>query len=138
MECCVVINTALELIISSLYVCVCTQPYSIPSDLFHKSFVSVWYCFLILHNVDVVNVTWQTIISSAEFLIVILNAILTGPCTQRLLLFDALDGSFKAIKLRQKKDNCEVCGSSPSITELIDYEQFCGTRATDKVCCWQL
>ncbi|KAK2145588.1 hypothetical protein LSH36_670g01043 [Paralvinella palmiformis] len=54
------------------------------------------------------------------------------PCTQRLLLFDALDGSFKAIKLRQKKDNCEVCGSSPSITELIDYEQFCGTRATDK------
>jgi len=122
-----------------LSLCVCVHAAILHSiRLISQIFCLCWYCFLILHNVDVVNVTWQTIISSAEFLIVILNAILTGPCTQRLLLFDALDGSFKAIKLRQKKDNCEVCGSSPSITELIDYEQFCGTRATDKVCCWQL
>ncbi|XP_041350607.1 adenylyltransferase and sulfurtransferase MOCS3-like [Gigantopelta aegis] len=51
---------------------------------------------------------------------------------QRLLLFDALDLSFRTIKLRPHQPTCLVCGDKPTITELIDYEQFCGARATDK------
>ena len=51
----------------------------------------------------------------------------------RLLLFDGLEGSFRSIKLRGRQEKCCVCGDQPSITKLIDYEQFCGTKATDKV-----
>jgi adenylyltransferase and sulfurtransferase len=50
----------------------------------------------------------------------------------RLLLYDGESCSFRNIKLRPKNKNCEVCGESPTITELIDYEQFCGMAATDK------
>ncbi|XP_046567076.1 sulfur carrier protein adenylyltransferase-like [Haliotis rubra] len=52
--------------------------------------------------------------------------------SQRLLLFDALDGMFRTIKLRPRQPQCPVCGDNPSITQLIDYEQFCGARASDK------
>ncbi|XP_046369536.2 adenylyltransferase and sulfurtransferase MOCS3-like [Haliotis rufescens] len=52
--------------------------------------------------------------------------------SQRLLLFDALDGMFRTIKLRPRQSKCPVCGDNPSITQLMDYEQFCGARATDK------
>jgi sulfur-carrier protein adenylyltransferase/sulfurtransferase len=43
----------------------------------------------------------------------------------RLLLFDALSMKFKEMKLR-KDPSCPICGDNPTITELIDYEQFCG------------
>jgi len=43
----------------------------------------------------------------------------------RLLLFDALDMRFRELKLR-RDPQCPVCGENPSITELIDYEMFCG------------
>jgi adenylyltransferase/sulfurtransferase len=43
----------------------------------------------------------------------------------RLLLFNALEMSFELIKLR-KNPTCQVCGTNPSISELIDYEAFCG------------
>jgi len=43
----------------------------------------------------------------------------------RLLLFDALKMSFRELKLR-KNQACSVCGDNPTITELIDYEMFCG------------
>ena len=43
----------------------------------------------------------------------------------RLLLFDALGMKFRELKLR-KDPKCPVCGETPSLTELIDYEQFCG------------
>lgn len=43
----------------------------------------------------------------------------------RLLLFDALAMKFRELKLRKDK-NCPICGDNPTITELIDYEQFCG------------
>lgn len=46
----------------------------------------------------------------------------------RLLLFDALAMKFKEMKLKKDKD-CPICGDHPSITELIDYEQFCGIPA---------
>ena len=43
----------------------------------------------------------------------------------RYLLFDALKLSFRELRLRRNPD-CPVCGESPTVTELIDYEQFCG------------
>lgn len=47
------------------------------------------------------------------------------PMIGRLLLFNALDMKFREVKL-QKDPECPVCGTNPSITKLIDYEQFCG------------
>jgi len=44
----------------------------------------------------------------------------------RLLLYDALEMSFRELRLR-KDPTCPICGEHPSIHELIDYEQFCGT-----------
>jgi len=43
----------------------------------------------------------------------------------RLLLFNALDMKFRELKLR-RDPKCPLCGEHPTITELIDYEQFCG------------
>ena len=43
----------------------------------------------------------------------------------RLLLFDALAMEFREMQV-QKDPSCPVCGDDPTITELIDYEQFCG------------
>jgi adenylyltransferase/sulfurtransferase len=43
----------------------------------------------------------------------------------RLLLFDALDMRFREMKVRRYRD-CPICGEKPSITELIDYQDFCG------------
>ena len=48
-------------------------------------------------------------------------------------MFDGLAGSFRVIKLRSRNPGCAVCGDAPTITELIDYEQFCQSRANDKV-----
>ncbi|CAI2717221.1 molybdopterin-synthase adenylyltransferase MoeB [Nitrospina watsonii] len=43
----------------------------------------------------------------------------------RLLIFDSLATKFREMKLRRDK-NCPICGDTPTIKELIDYEQFCG------------
>jgi adenylyltransferase/sulfurtransferase len=43
----------------------------------------------------------------------------------RLLLFDALSMEFRVVKLR-RDPNCPLCGDSPEIKELVDYEVFCG------------
>jgi len=43
----------------------------------------------------------------------------------RLLLFNALDMKFRELKLR-RDPQCPVCGDQPTVTALIDYEQFCG------------
>lgn len=43
----------------------------------------------------------------------------------RLLLFNALDMKFRELKLR-RDPQCPICGDHPTITELIDYEMFCG------------
>jgi sulfur-carrier protein adenylyltransferase/sulfurtransferase len=50
------------------------------------------------------------------------------PLVGRLLLVDALTTRFRELKLRRSQD-CPVCGPHPSITELIDYHQFCGITA---------
>ena len=47
------------------------------------------------------------------------------PLIGRLLLYDALGMSFREMKLR-KDPSCPICGDNPSVTELIDYEEFCG------------
>ncbi|NBT20135.1 MAG: molybdopterin-synthase adenylyltransferase MoeB [Proteobacteria bacterium] len=47
------------------------------------------------------------------------------PLIGRLLLFDALSMEFRTLKLRRDKQ-CPVCGDNPTITELIDYHEFCG------------
>lgn len=48
-----------------------------------------------------------------------------SPLIGRLLLYNALDMKFRELKLR-KDPKCPVCGDNPTVTELIDYEQFCG------------
>jgi sulfur-carrier protein adenylyltransferase/sulfurtransferase len=47
------------------------------------------------------------------------------PLVGRLMLYDALSMRFRELKLR-RNPNCPVCGEHPSVTELIDYDQFCG------------
>ena len=49
----------------------------------------------------------------------------------RLLIFNATDMSFNELKVK-KDPKCPVCGNDPTVTELIDYEDFCGTRALRK------
>lgn len=54
--------------------------------------------------------------------------VLTGigtPLKGRLLVFDALDMKFRELKIR-KDPECPICGQNPTVTELIDYQQFCG------------
>ena len=46
----------------------------------------------------------------------------------RMVLYDALDMRFRELKLRRDAE-CPVCGENPSVTELIDYDQFCGLPA---------
>jgi sulfur-carrier protein adenylyltransferase/sulfurtransferase len=53
------------------------------------------------------------------------------PLIGRLLLYDALTMTFDEVRLRKNPD-CPVCGANPTITELIDYEQFCGMPAHDR------
>ncbi|NHZ71616.1 MAG: molybdopterin-synthase adenylyltransferase MoeB [Aquificales bacterium] len=48
----------------------------------------------------------------------------------RLVLYDALNMEVTEVTLR-KNPNCPICGDTPTITELIDYEQFCGMPAHD-------
>jgi molybdopterin/thiamine biosynthesis adenylyltransferase/rhodanese-related sulfurtransferase len=48
-----------------------------------------------------------------------------SPLIGRLLLVDALSMRFRELKLR-KNPECPVCGDNPTVTELIDYEHFCG------------
>lgn len=55
-----------------------------------------------------------------------------GVLAGKLLLYDGLSCSFRTIKLRGKRGNCDICGPTPTITTPIDYEEFCGMKATDK------
>ena len=53
------------------------------------------------------------------------------PMIGKLLLFDALDMSFDELRLK-KNPNCRVCSENPEVTELIDYEAFCGVPSHDR------
>ena len=48
----------------------------------------------------------------------------------RLMIYDALDMTYRSVTVR-KDPECPVCGKNPTITELIDYEEFCGTVSED-------
>ena len=52
------------------------------------------------------------------------------PLIGRLLLVDALGMRFRELKLRKNPD-CPVCGTHPTVTQLIDYNQFCGIRGEE-------
>ena len=54
--------------------------------------------------------------------------VITGigePLVGRLMIYDALEMSYRTVQVR-KDPECPVCGKNPTITELIDYEAFCG------------
>jgi adenylyltransferase/sulfurtransferase len=53
------------------------------------------------------------------------------PLVGRLLLFNALDMKFRELKLK-KDPNCPVCGANPTVTALIDYQEFCGVPKTSE------
>ena len=52
------------------------------------------------------------------------------PLTGGLMLYDALDGRFRQVKVH-KDPSCPMCGENPTVTELSDYEQFCGIPHSD-------
>jgi adenylyltransferase/sulfurtransferase len=59
--------------------------------------------------------------------------VITGigdPLVGRLMIYDALEMNYRSVKVR-KDPECPVCGKNPTITELIDYEEFCGTVSED-------
>ena len=47
------------------------------------------------------------------------------PLAGRLMIYDALEMSYRTVKVNKDPD-CAVCGKNPTVTELIDYEAFCG------------
>ncbi len=54
--------------------------------------------------------------------------LLTGigePLVGKLMIYDALEMEYRKLKVR-KDPNCALCGENPTVTELIDYESFCG------------
>jgi adenylyltransferase/sulfurtransferase len=53
-----------------------------------------------------------------------------SPLIGRLVLYDALQMSFQEFKVR-RNPKCPMCGDQPTITKLIDYEQFCGIRGQE-------
>jgi adenylyltransferase/sulfurtransferase len=53
-----------------------------------------------------------------------------SPLIGRLLLYDALQMNFQEFKVR-RNPKCPLCGDHPTITQLIDYEQFCGIRGQE-------
>jgi adenylyltransferase/sulfurtransferase len=63
------------------------------------------------------------IIQATEVIKLILGV--GDPLIGRLLLVDSLGMRFRELKLRKNPD-CPVCGTHPTVTKLIDYEQFCG------------
>jgi len=59
--------------------------------------------------------------------------VLTGigdPLVGRLMTYDALEMSYRTLKIR-KDPNCALCGPNPTVTELIDYEAFCGSISVE-------
>jgi molybdopterin/thiamine biosynthesis adenylyltransferase/rhodanese-related sulfurtransferase/molybdopterin converting factor small subunit len=63
------------------------------------------------------------IVQATETVKLILGA--GEPLVGRLMLYDALAMRFRELKLRRNPD-CPVCGDHPTITKLIDYQEFCG------------
>ncbi len=59
--------------------------------------------------------------------------LLTGvgePLLGRLMIYDALEMSYRTVNVR-KDPNCAICGENPTVTELVDYEAFCGAVSAE-------
>lgn len=59
--------------------------------------------------------------------------LLTGigdPLAGRLMIYDALEMSYRTVRVN-KDPECAVCGKNPTVTELIDYDAFCGAISTE-------
>jgi molybdopterin/thiamine biosynthesis adenylyltransferase/rhodanese-related sulfurtransferase len=59
--------------------------------------------------------------------------LLTGigdPLVGRLMVYDALEMNYRTLNIKKDPD-CAVCGKNPTITELIDYDAFCGAISAD-------
>jgi sulfur-carrier protein adenylyltransferase/sulfurtransferase len=59
--------------------------------------------------------------------------LLTGigePLLGRLMIYDALDMSYRTVNVR-KDPECAICGKNPTVTELMDYDAFCGTLSAE-------
>jgi molybdopterin/thiamine biosynthesis adenylyltransferase/rhodanese-related sulfurtransferase len=59
--------------------------------------------------------------------------LLTGigePLVGRLMIYDALEMNYRTLNIRKDPD-CAICGKNPTITELIDYDNFCGVVSAD-------
>ncbi|MDQ3105553.1 MAG: adenylyltransferase/sulfurtransferase MoeZ [Actinomycetota bacterium] len=54
------------------------------------------------------------------------------PLLGKLVVFDALEMDYRKLSVRKDPD-CAICGENPTITELIDYEEFCGAISDDAV-----
>jgi sulfur-carrier protein adenylyltransferase/sulfurtransferase len=52
------------------------------------------------------------------------------PLIGRLLMYDSLAMRFREIRIRRDPD-CPLCGANPSITELLNYEEFCGLEVAE-------
>ncbi len=52
------------------------------------------------------------------------------PLLGRLMVYDALEMTYRQVKIR-KDPNCAVCSDHPTVTELIDYEAFCGSISVE-------
>jgi adenylyltransferase/sulfurtransferase len=59
--------------------------------------------------------------------------LLTGigePLLGKLMIYDALEMEYRKLKVRRDPD-CAICGENPTVTELVDYETFCGAISTE-------
>lgn len=56
---------------------------------------------------------------------------LGDPLVGRMQIYDALEARWQTVKVNKDPD-CPVCGETPTVTELIDYEEFCGMPAHDR------
>lgn len=70
------------------------------------------------------------VIQATETVKLILGAGREQSLIGRLLLVDAMGMKFRELKLR-KNPECPVCGTNPTLRELIDYQEFCGVRAQE-------
>jgi len=52
------------------------------------------------------------------------------PLVGRLMIYDALEMSYRTLNIKKDPD-CAICGKNPTITELIDYDAFCGAVSAE-------
>jgi sulfur-carrier protein adenylyltransferase/sulfurtransferase len=52
------------------------------------------------------------------------------PLVGRLMIYDALEMTYRSLNIKKDPD-CPICGENPTITELIDYDAFCGVISAD-------